>query len=63
VWCEVAALAELAAVLHELDLIAIEREERRKAQARRIAKHVRLGVASADELRLLGPVARIGKVE
>jgi hypothetical protein len=49
--------------LHELDLLAIERNERRQAEVRRINEHIRLGVASADELRLVGPVQRIGRVD
>jgi hypothetical protein len=46
----------------ELELRHIERLEHRKAEARRIHQNVRLGVASADELRQVGPPSRIGKL-
>jgi hypothetical protein len=49
--------------LDELELIRLEREERKKAEMRKVLLHVKLGVASADELRLLLPPGRLGKVE
>jgi hypothetical protein len=49
--------------LQELELVRLEREERRKAEVRRVNKYVRLGVASADELRLIGPPSKVGRVD
>jgi hypothetical protein len=49
--------------LDELELIRLEREERKKAEVRRVDLHAKLGVASADELRLLLPPGQLGKVD
>jgi hypothetical protein len=53
--------ASEAEFLHELELLRMERELRAKSEAWRINEHLRLGIASADELRVAFP-SRIGKI-